>query len=77
MREPGPSPDLDCMSGGTVDWIVVPQTGSTLLVSFARTPAVELVVPGAYATAPLQALDAAVRTTAERGTGCTDVVPAG
>jgi Protein of unknown function (DUF3515) len=69
---PGPDPDHQCISDSEnhVDWLVVPRDTSTLLVSFGRDPAVELVVPDAYPRAPVDSLSAAVDLLPSNGLHC-------
>ena len=69
---PGPDPDHGCLqdTSGTVDWLVVPRDRSTLLLSYGRDPAVELVVPDAYAQAPVDALSSSIGTLPRNGLRC-------
>ena len=69
---PGPDPTHQCLvdTSGSVDWLVVPRDTSTLLLSFGRDPAVELVVPDAYAQAPVDALSTSVGLLPRNGLHC-------
>ncbi|WP_168583559.1 DUF3515 domain-containing protein [Gephyromycinifex aptenodytis] len=53
VRPPAPT-TLECLSIDDVDWIVEPLSDGTVFTTFGRDPALEVIVPSAYAPAPLQ-----------------------
>lgn len=49
---PGPTTD-PCIDADGVDWVAVPREGGTEFTTYGRSPALEVLVPDDYATAPL------------------------
>lgn len=52
VTSPGPTTD-PCIDVSGVDWVAQTLTDGTRFVSYGRSPAVEVLVPGTYASAPL------------------------
>ena len=71
VAEPGPSPD--CLDVNGVDWIFQQLADGTAFTTFGRRPAVQVLVPRAYAPEPLRlpALSAVVATLPQGPRRCT------
>lgn len=52
VSPPGPT-TLDCIDVSGIDWVVEPLTDGVRFTSYGRTPAIEVLVPGAYRPEPL------------------------
>ena len=68
---PGPS-TLECVAVDGVDWIVQRRSDGVQFTTYGRSPAMDVLVPAAYAPEPLQlpAFSAAARSLPETGRHC-------
>ena len=71
---PGPTTD-PCIDVAGVDWVATELDDGTMFTTYGRDPAVEVLVPSAYDTAPLwlPAFDEAVRQVDQRLGACSSV----
>lgn len=52
LTSPGPT-QLDCISANGVDWVAQPMSDGIAFTTYGRDPALEVLVPRAYAPEPL------------------------
>jgi hypothetical protein len=69
---PPPPSTLECLAVDGVDWLITPPSDGVQFTTYGRAPALEVLVPSAYAPEPLMlpAFGAAARTLPETGRHC-------